>query len=219
MRIYFVEHIYEKYNLDEAKPLGTFSSVENAQKCIDFYKNLEGFRKHKKSFKIHAIVLDKIYWQSGFIKGCDIPCFALNEPILPNETPLQYAKRLCDKHYGEENYPTYFGSEFREIKRYAFYTRQIADTNLILPLFKIQKKMPKYVYYLQNSYEVDIYFMDMFKLLGIFSSKANANLALKYAKTLCGFQSEVANQFVIIRDIVDNFDTSTWGFSTGFERK
>lgn len=56
----------------------------------------------------------------------------------------------------------------------------------------------------------------MFKLLGVFSSKANANLALKYAKSLYGFKSEVANRFSIVRDEIDNFDTSTWGFGTGF---
>lgn len=218
MKIYFVEHIYEKYDLDEAKPLGTFSSVQNAKKCIDFYKDLEGFRKYQKCFKIHTITLDTLHWQNGFIKGFDIPHFVFNDSMLPNETPLQYAKRLCDKHYGSGKYPTYFGSEFREIKRYAsclFQATKATNTNPP-PIFKTPKKLPKYVYYLENSYEVDIYFMDMFKLLGVFSSKANANLALKYAKSLCGFKSEVANRFSIVRDEIDNFDTSTWGFGTGF---
>lgn len=86
--IYYVEHLYEYQNLDEDKPLGFFSTLENAKRCIDFYKKLEGFNRYLKNFFIHKMRIDQINWSEGFIKGFDIPAWALKYPPHQNETPL-----------------------------------------------------------------------------------------------------------------------------------
>lgn len=213
--IYYVEHLYEHQNLDEDKPLGFFSTLENAKKCIDFYKKLEGFNRYPKNFFIHKMKINKINWHEGFIKGFDIPVWALKYPPHQNETPLMYAKRVCDLKHGENCYTCERGSEFRELKAFAFYQRQNFKLPP-LPDFDPIKKQMKKVYFLINVYETEIYFADCVKSIGVFSSSKNAKMALSYAKKLSGFKTETKNFFEISVNRVDDFDIKNWGFNTGF---
>lgn len=65
--IYLLTHCYDDEEDNErGSYLGVFSSVENATKAQEMYKNIPPFSKHSQGFYISKIVLNKREWAEGF---------------------------------------------------------------------------------------------------------------------------------------------------------
>ena len=70
--VYLLEHSYEQVKGDpetrEIKSLGVFTSTEEAEEAIKFYKALPGFRDYPDGFFIDKCKLGQKEWVEGFIK-------------------------------------------------------------------------------------------------------------------------------------------------------
>ena len=193
MFVYHVEYLYNSRE-NRATTLGVYSNIENAKKCIEFHKVSEGYREHPNNFFIHKVELDRIYWEDGYV-GMEIPSWASNIEILDNETPTSYAKRLCDKHYGKNNYTKQDGSPFFEIKRYAYYVKK-RYKKIDIKLDPIDRKKYKSVsdlksvFEVQNTYDVETSDRSVLKFIGVFSSLKNANKVKSYIKKQKSFKDE-----------------------------
>ena len=62
--IYRVYHVNPKN--DDEKPIGVYSSYEEATRIVERYKNFEGFRDAPDCFYIDKYELDKEYWTEGY---------------------------------------------------------------------------------------------------------------------------------------------------------
>jgi hypothetical protein len=52
---------------DETKLIGIFSSKEKAEKAIEEYKKISGFKNYPENFYIDQYELDKRHWEEGVI--------------------------------------------------------------------------------------------------------------------------------------------------------
>ena len=65
--VYLLEHAYEKENgADEIKTLGIFSEAKEAEKAVEYYKMLPGFRDYPDSFCVNKYEINQRCWESGF---------------------------------------------------------------------------------------------------------------------------------------------------------
>lgn len=73
---YILQHSYEEGKegeFDETKLIGIYSSKENAEKTIDHYKTLPGFKDYPVScFHVDKYEIDKDQWIEGFIKSDEV---------------------------------------------------------------------------------------------------------------------------------------------------
>ncbi|MFC4323272.1 DUF7336 domain-containing protein [Litchfieldia salsa] len=75
--VYLLQHSYEyEYKgeiFDEIKIIGVFATKENAEKVIDKYNSLPGFKDHPlECFHIDKFEVDNISsWDEGFLKWED----------------------------------------------------------------------------------------------------------------------------------------------------
>lgn len=71
--IYVLQHSYEvgeDGDFDETKMIGVYSSKGKAEKTIEKYKMLPGFKDYPIScFHISEYEIDKDHWNEGFIKS------------------------------------------------------------------------------------------------------------------------------------------------------
>ena len=65
-----------------------------------------------------VIYLAKKSKSSGKEKGNDIPSWAKGEKPKPGESGKDFAKRLCDKKYGKDNYDKGPNSDYNKLKKY-----------------------------------------------------------------------------------------------------
>ncbi len=69
--VYVLQHSYEigeEGEFDETKLIGIYSSKEKAEKVIEIYKALPGFKEYPIScFHIDKYEIDKDHWSEGFI--------------------------------------------------------------------------------------------------------------------------------------------------------
>lgn len=69
--VYLLQHSYEVETevgvFDETKLIGIFSSKEKAEKAIEEYKKITGFKNYPENFYVGQYELDKRYWGEGFI--------------------------------------------------------------------------------------------------------------------------------------------------------
>jgi len=70
--VYLLQHSYEvgeEEAFDEVKMLGIYSSKEKAEKMVEKYKNIPGFKNCLTScFYIGKYEIDKDHWTEGFFK-------------------------------------------------------------------------------------------------------------------------------------------------------
>ncbi len=73
MIIWKVTHTYKLIDHREYKDIGIYSSLENAQRAIEYLKTKEGFKDTPKCFSIKKRwrlikpkLLDKTYWIDGY---------------------------------------------------------------------------------------------------------------------------------------------------------
>ena len=70
MIVYVLQHSYdygENFGYQETKFLGVFSTEQEAQKAVEYYKTLDGFKGYPDDFYIDEIEVDKKHWTEGFI--------------------------------------------------------------------------------------------------------------------------------------------------------
>lgn len=65
--VYRLIHAKGKYQDEELKLIGIFSSKALAQETAKLLKNKSGFRSSSGRFHIHEIVIDQLGWSEGFI--------------------------------------------------------------------------------------------------------------------------------------------------------
>ncbi|TYP73169.1 DUF7336 domain-containing protein [Paenibacillus methanolicus] len=65
--VYLVQHAYDLEEEIEVKIIGIFSSLEKAEAAVEEYKKLEGFRDYPDGFTIGPCILDRGYWDGGFV--------------------------------------------------------------------------------------------------------------------------------------------------------
>ena len=66
--VYLLQHSYESYGgYEETKILGVFSSLQEAEKAVLEYKKLPGFKEKLDNFYVDRYIIDKMYWEEGFI--------------------------------------------------------------------------------------------------------------------------------------------------------
>jgi len=66
--VFFLQHSYEiNDECEETKIIGVYSSREIAEKVVDEYKNLIGFKDYLDCFYIDEYKIDKDHWEEGFI--------------------------------------------------------------------------------------------------------------------------------------------------------
>ena len=69
--VYLLEHSYQQidgdYDTTETKTLGIFSSKEEAEKAVEFYKTLPGFKDYTDCFNIDKYELNEKEWTEGFV--------------------------------------------------------------------------------------------------------------------------------------------------------
>ena len=72
-KVYILQHSYpigEDGDYDETKLIGIYSSRESAEKAIQQYSTLPGFRDYPLDcFCIDQYELDKNHWTEGFLKA------------------------------------------------------------------------------------------------------------------------------------------------------
>jgi hypothetical protein len=66
--VFLLQHSYELDGCDETKVIGVYSSKEKAETVACKYKNLPGFKEHPDCFYIDEYLIDKNYWEEGFVK-------------------------------------------------------------------------------------------------------------------------------------------------------
>ena len=62
-----LQHSYIKDGHEEVKIIGIYSSRKIAEKTVEQYKKLPGFKDYPDSFFIDAYELDENHWFEGFI--------------------------------------------------------------------------------------------------------------------------------------------------------
>ena len=69
--VYLLEHSYQQiegdYDTTETKTLGIFSSKEEAETAVEFYKTLKGFKDYPDCFNIDRYELNDKEWTEGFV--------------------------------------------------------------------------------------------------------------------------------------------------------
>ncbi|MCM1090827.1 MAG: hypothetical protein NC092_12425 [Butyrivibrio sp.] len=66
-KVYLLQHSYEMENgSEETKILGIFSSNLEAEKAIEKYKKLSGFKERPDDFYIDEYELNRKYWAEGY---------------------------------------------------------------------------------------------------------------------------------------------------------
>lgn len=113
--------IYQHIGYEDIKPIGVYTSMTLIQQNIEQCKKLSGFKQLPDCFFIGEYEIDKPFWSNGFDIDTDIPLWAKQEKIQENENGEEFAIRLCDKKYGQNNYPKSLADEFHKIKRYGDY--------------------------------------------------------------------------------------------------
>lgn len=71
MTVFILQHSYdygENLEYQETKFLGVFSTEQEAQKAIEHYKTLDGFKDYPDDFYVDKYEVDKRHWTEGFIK-------------------------------------------------------------------------------------------------------------------------------------------------------
>ena len=67
MLVYLLHHTrYGDDGYEDTKLIGVYSTNERAQKTLDAYMALPGFREHPQGFSIDEYKLDKDTWCEGF---------------------------------------------------------------------------------------------------------------------------------------------------------
>ncbi|TJZ76196.1 DUF7336 domain-containing protein [Chitiniphilus eburneus] len=66
MNVYILQHTYGDDETESYKFLGVFESKIEAEKAIEFLKNLPGFRDYPDGFSIGKYTLNEIHWREGF---------------------------------------------------------------------------------------------------------------------------------------------------------
>lgn len=69
--VFLLQHSYEVNEIEETKIIGIYSTKEKAEKIIDKYKELVGFKDHPNCFFIDEYKVDNNYWEEGFISEND----------------------------------------------------------------------------------------------------------------------------------------------------
>jgi hypothetical protein len=69
--VYVLQHSYEWEHegefIEEIKMIGVYSTRENAQRVIGYYKTLPGFKKHPENcFHIDEYEINQNHWTHGF---------------------------------------------------------------------------------------------------------------------------------------------------------
>jgi len=129
--VYVVQHSYEVgdkgefegEDFDETKMIGVYSSKEKAEKTIDRYKMLPGFKDYPIScFHIDKYEIDQEHWAEGFVKFAEVvyPLWAEGNIPYSGESAKAFAKRLMDEKYGEGNYETGPDLEYNKIKKWGY---------------------------------------------------------------------------------------------------
>ncbi len=69
-KAFLLQHSYmygKRCEFEETKVLGIFTTQQEAEKAIDFYKKLPGFKDFDDNcFSIDMYILDNYEWQEGF---------------------------------------------------------------------------------------------------------------------------------------------------------
>ena len=66
--VYILQHSYEVHGgYEETKILGVFSSIEEAESAVLKYKKLPGFKEKINDFYVDRYIIDKMYWEEGFM--------------------------------------------------------------------------------------------------------------------------------------------------------
>ena len=84
VEVYVVKHLalYPEYDKEDLKMIGVFSSYDEAVKGINKVKDQPGFRDNSRiidplkndnisGFYINAYIVNKCYWEEGFINATD----------------------------------------------------------------------------------------------------------------------------------------------------
>ena len=67
--VFIVQHSYEYDECEETKTIGIYSTKEKAEKVIEKYKGLPGFKHYLDYFFIDEYVIDEDHWKEGFFKA------------------------------------------------------------------------------------------------------------------------------------------------------
>ena len=110
--VYILHHYYELSKCEEVKLIGAFSSEEEAQRIIEKYKKLPGFKYYPNDFYISEYKIDVPAWREGFLT------WAKGEKPLAGENGNDFAKRLLDEKYGKGNWNKGPRSEHNKLRKY-----------------------------------------------------------------------------------------------------
>jgi homoserine kinase type II len=67
--VFLLQHTYEYDDCEETKIIGIYSSRERAEKVVEKYKELPGFKHYPDCFFIDEYDIDEDNWQEGFFKA------------------------------------------------------------------------------------------------------------------------------------------------------
>lgn len=125
MAIYIL-HFERTYQVfDSYMLLGVFTSQQEADAALKEYETMNGFASQTERLRVCAYKPGDLHWRDGFVTRsagpaiCDIPPWAADVPLKLGEDAESYARRLLDAHRGVGSYPTGWGSEYAELKKYA----------------------------------------------------------------------------------------------------
>ncbi len=65
-KVFVLQHNYALDNCEETKMIGVFHSQSDAEKVVDKFKGLPGFKEHQDAFFIDPYELNFAYWDAGF---------------------------------------------------------------------------------------------------------------------------------------------------------
>ena len=66
-KVFILEHVYEKDDIEEIKFIGVFSTIEKAEAAVEFLRCKPGFKDHPLvCFQIEHSRLDFYEWKEGF---------------------------------------------------------------------------------------------------------------------------------------------------------
>lgn len=66
-KVFILEHVYEKDDIEEIKFIGVFSTIEKTEAAVEFLRYKPGFQDHPLGcFKIELSTLDFFEWKEGF---------------------------------------------------------------------------------------------------------------------------------------------------------
>lgn len=67
MKLYVLQHVHEvSGEVEDAKLIGVYSSMEQATTAQDHLKSKPGFLNNQDGFFIDEYELDKTFWEDGF---------------------------------------------------------------------------------------------------------------------------------------------------------